>query len=317
MRHHKHLSRLSRRSRLTSTAVAAATVAAAIPLALAPAAYADASGEPAAPDLTVSELSGNQLRPGEIRKDSVTLTNNGTVATDGVTFRLRLTRGLAFTAPVDGCTYSTVGDKVRQAVCELDVGIAPGESYTVPVKFRVLKKALMEVVEYGTSRTGEDPGEGYDQANRRLALDTASSADLVATGDEATGKPGAKVIVTPSIRNDGPGWIQNNESDDHPALLVNIPKGTKAVEVPENCRPFGIDGPTGPSEPGHPKYVCQEDDYTLEVGEIEAFAIVLKIDKGRRTDTSGVVKATSNYDIDPVYDTNKANNKATLSIDVQ
>lgn len=158
MRHHKHLSHLSRRSRLTSTAVAAATVAAALPLALAPGAYADAPGEPATPDLTVSELSGNQLRPGEVRSDSVTLTNNGTVATDGVTFRLRLTRGLAFTAPVDGCTYSTVGDKVRQAVCELDVGIAPGESYTVPVKFRVLKKALMEVVEYGTSRTGEDPG---------------------------------------------------------------------------------------------------------------------------------------------------------------
>lgn len=308
MRHHKRL------SRLTSTAVATAVVAAALPLALAHAAHAD---EPVAPDLTVSELSGNQLRPGEVRSDSVTLTNNGTAATDGVTFRLRLTRGLAFTAPVDGCTYSTVGDKVKQAVCELDVGIAPGESYTVPVRFRVLKKALMEVVEYGTSRTGEDPGEGYDQANRRLALDTDSSADLVATGDEAKGKPGAKVIVTPSIRNDGPGWIQNNESDDHPALLVNIPKGTTAVEVPENCKPFGIDGPTGPSEPGHPKYVCQEDDYTLEVGEIEAFAIVLKIDKGRRTDTSGVVKATSNYDIDPVYDTNKANNKAMLSIDVQ
>lgn len=312
MRHHKRL------SRLTSTAVAAAAVAAALPLALASTANASASAdEPITPDLTVSELSGNQLSPGEVRNDSVTLTNNGTAATDGVTFRLRLTRGLAFTQPVDGCTYSTVGDKIKQAVCELDVGIAPGESYTVPVKFKVLKKALMEVVEYGTSRTGEDPGEGYDQAHRRLALDTDNSADLVATGDEAAGKPGSKVIVTPSIRNDGPGWIQNNVSDDHPALLVNIPKGTTAVEVPEECKPFGIDGPTGPSEPGHPKYVCQEDDYTLEVGEIEAFAIVLKIDKARKTDTSGQVKATSNYDIDPVYDTDKTNNKATLTIDVR
>ncbi|MFI6084629.1 hypothetical protein ACIBBB_27265 [Streptomyces sp. NPDC051217] len=308
MHHHKRL------SRLTSTAVAAAAVAAALPLALAPGAYAD---EPVAPDLTVSELSGNQLRPGEVRTDSVTLTNNGTAATDGVTFRLRLTRGLAFTEPVDGCTYSMVGDKIKQALCELDVGIAPGEGYTVPVTYKVLKKALMEVVEYGTDRTGEAPGEGYDEAHRRLALNTDSSADLVAAGDEAAGKPGSKVVVTPSIRNDGPGWIQNNESDDHPALLVNIPKGTKAVEVPEECRPFGVDGPTGPSEPGHPKYVCQEDDYTLEVGEIEAFAIVLKIDKGRRADTSGEVKATSNYDIEPVYDNDKSNNKATLSIDVR
>ncbi|WP_329033866.1 hypothetical protein OIE71_16385 [Streptomyces sp. NBC_01725] len=307
MRQHKRL------SRLTSTTVAAVAVAAALPLALAPGAHAD---EPVAPDLTVSELSGNQLRPGEVRDDSVTLTNNGTAATDGVTFRVRLTRGLAFTRPVDGCTYSTVGDKIKQAVCELDVGIAPGESYTVPVRFKVLKKALMEVVEYGTSRTGDDPGEGYDEAHRRLALDTDNSADLVATGDQAKGKPGSEVIVTPSIRNDGPGWIQNNESDDHPALLVNVPKGTKAVEVPAECKPFGIDGPTGPSEPGHPKYVCQEDDYTLEVGETEAFAFVLRIDKGRQRDTSGEVKATSNYDIEPVYDTNKANNKATLSIDV-
>ncbi|GGJ83120.1 hypothetical protein GCM10011583_13490 [Streptomyces camponoticapitis] len=311
MHHHKRLSRLSR---LTSTAVAAAAVATALPIALAPGAYAD---EPIAPELTVSELSGNQLRPGEVRTDSVTLTNNGTAATDGVTFRLRLTRGLAFTEPVDGCTYSTVGDKIKQALCELDVGIAPGESYTVPVTYKVLKTALMEVVEYGTGRTGEAPGEGYDEAHRRLALNTDSSADLVATGDEAAGKPGGKVVVTPSIRNDGPGWIQNNESDDHPALLVNIPKGTTAVEVPEECKPFGIDGPTGPSEPGHPKYVCQEDDYTLEVGEIEAFAIVLKIDKGRRADTSGEVKATSNYDIEPVYDTDKSNNKAALSIDVR
>ncbi|MFD3487994.1 hypothetical protein [Streptomyces sp. NPDC058665] len=265
----------------------------------------------------MSELSGNQLRPGEIRRDSVTLTNNGTAATDGVTFRLRLTRGLAFTEPVDGCTYSTVGDRIKQALCELDVGIAPGESHTVPVTYKVLKNALMEVVEYGTDRTGGAPGEGYDEAHRRLALDTDSSADLVATGDEAAGKPGTKVVVTPAIRNDGPGWIQNNESDDHPALLVNIPKGTTAVEVPEECKPFGIDGPTGPSEPGHPKYVCQEDDYTLEVGEIEAFAIVLRIDKGRWADTSGEVKATSNYDIDPVYDTDKSNNKATLTIDVR
>ncbi|MFD3525042.1 hypothetical protein [Streptomyces sp. NPDC058653] len=117
--------------------------------------------------------------------------------------------------------------------------------------YKVLKNALMEVVEYGIDRTGEAPGEGYGDAHRRLAPHADSSADL------------------------------------------------------------GIDGPTGPSEPGHRKYVCQEDDYSLEVGEIEAFALVLKIDKGDGAYTSSEVKATSNYDTD------KANNRAVLRIDMR
>lgn len=52
-------------------------------------------------------------------------------------------------------------------------------------------------------------------------------------------------------------------------------------------------------------------------GAQEAFAYVLKINANRRADMSGEVKATSNYDIEPVYDTNKANKKATLSIGVR
>lgn len=188
MRQHKRL------SRLTSTTVAAVAVAAALPLALAPGAHAD---EPVAPDLTVSELSGNQLRPGEVRDDSVTLTNNGTAATDGVTFRVRLTRGLAFTRPVDGCTYSTVGDKIKQAVCELDVGIAPGESYTVPVRFKVLKKALMEVVEYGTSRTGDDPGRATTRPTAASRWTPTTRPTSSPRGTRPRGSPAARSSSRP------------------------------------------------------------------------------------------------------------------------
>ncbi len=40
--------------------------------------------------------------------------------------------------------------------------VEPGSSVTVPVRFKVLGKGLMESVEYGTGLTGEAPGkEGY------------------------------------------------------------------------------------------------------------------------------------------------------------
>ncbi|WP_393073039.1 hypothetical protein [Streptomyces sp. LN704] len=68
-------------------------------------------------------------------------------------------------------TYSTDADqvgqvgqvgRVGQAQCRLDTVVEPGSSVTVPVRFKVLGKGLMESVEYGTGFTGEAPGkEGY------------------------------------------------------------------------------------------------------------------------------------------------------------
>ncbi|MEV5429626.1 hypothetical protein [Streptomyces sp. NPDC052701] len=298
--------------RPSAAVVAAAAIAAAVPVVAAPVAHAEEAG----PALVVSTLPRTALKPGEVYDESVTLTNKGTAAVDGVTFRVRLTRGLDFPEPVEGCTYSTVGDQVRQALCALDTVIEPGASITTPVRFKALPKALMEAVEYGTGPAGEAPAEGFGDSHRRLTLTADSSADLVAVGDRTEALPGDRQSVTATLRNDGPGWVQDQESDDLPALLVQIPPGTKAVEVPRECAPFGIDGPSGPQgTPGKPKYVCWRTGGVVEVGESLSYTFVLKIDDTAR-DTEGVVKATSVYDIAPKYDDNPANNTARISVDL-
>jgi LPXTG-motif cell wall-anchored protein len=298
--------------RPSAAVLAAAVIAVAGPAVAAPLAHAEEGG----PGLVVSALPSATPEPGEVYDKSVTLTNKGTAAVDGVAFRVRLTRGLDFPEQVAGCTYSTVKDQVRQALCELDTVIEPGASVTTPVRFKALDNALMEAVEYGTSASGEAPGEGFDDSYRRLTLTADNTADLVAVGEETEALAGGEQSVTATLRNDGPGWVQNQESDDLPALLVQIPTGTVAVGVPKDCAPFGIDGPSGPQgTPGKPKYVCWPQNGTLDAGQSLMYTFTLKIKKTAQ-DPEGQVKASSVYDIAPVYDKNRANNTALISIDL-
>ncbi|WP_031478300.1 LPXTG cell wall anchor domain-containing protein [Streptomyces bicolor] len=296
--------------RHSAALVAAAAVVAAVPVAVAPSAFAE-EGEPS---LVISNLPGTSPKPGEVYDESVVVTNKGTAAADGVTFRVRLTRGLDFPEAVQGCTYSTIEDQVRQALCELDTVIEPGASIETPVRFKALPNALMEAIEYGTGPTGEAPGEGFGDSHRRLTLTADNSADLVAVGDDTEALAGDKQSVTATLRNDGPGWIQNQESDDQTALMVQIPPGTVAAEVPEECAPFGIDGPSGPGgTPRKAKYVCWPADHTIDVGESLSFTFMLEIKDDAKT-TTGEVKATSVYDIHPAFDKNPANDKAQIRI---
>lgn len=290
--------------------VAAAAIVAAVPAVAVSSAYAE-EGEPS---LVISSLPSTSPKPGEVYDESVVITNKGTAAADGVTFRIRLTRGLDFPEAVQGCTYSTIEDQVRQALCELDTVIEPGASVETPVRFKALPNALMEAVQYGTSATGEAPGEGFSDSHRRLNLTADSSADLVAVGEDTEALAGDRQSVTVKLRNDGPGWIQNQESDDQTALMVQIPKDTVATEVPEECAPFGIDGPSGPGgTPGKSTYVCWPVDHTIDVGESLSFTFMLDIEDDAQT-TTGEVKATSVYDIHPAFDKNPANDKAQIRI---
>ncbi|MFJ8631785.1 LPXTG cell wall anchor domain-containing protein [Streptomyces sp. NPDC093568] len=298
--------------RTSAALVAAAAIAAAAPAVTATAAYADE----AEPSLVISSLPSTSPKPGEVYDENVVITNKGTAAADGVTFRIRLTRGLDFPESVPGCTYSTVADQVRQALCELDTVVEPGASVETPVRFKALPHALMEAVEYGTSAGGEAPGEGYGDSYRRLTLTADSSADLVAVGEDTEALAGGGQSITVQLRNDGPGWIQNQESDDQTALMVKIPKDTVATEVPKECAPFGIDGPSGPGgTPGKSTYVCWPADHTIDVGESLSFTFMLKLDADART-TTGEVKATSVYDIHPEFDKNPANDTAQIRIAV-
>ncbi|MFF8672043.1 hypothetical protein [Streptomyces sp. NPDC015242] len=292
--------------------LAAAVIAVAGPAVAAPPAHAEEGG----PDLVVSTLPAASLEPGEVYDESVTLTNKGTAAVDGVTFRVRLTRGLDFPEEVKGCTYSTVRDQVRQALCELDTVVGPGASVTTPVRFKALGKALMEAVEYGTSAGGEAPGDGFDDSHRRMTLTADSTADLVAVGEDTEALAGERQSFTAALRNDGPGWVQNQESDDLPGLLVQIPPGTTAVEVPGDCAPFGIDGPSAPQgTPGKPRYVCWPADGTLDVGQSLNYTFLLQIEESAQ-DTEGKVTVSSVYGVTPAYDGDRANNSALIRIDL-
>ncbi|MFE7902858.1 hypothetical protein ACFU3E_36255 [Streptomyces sp. NPDC057424] len=75
-------------------------IAVAGPAVAAPLAQAEEGG----PELIVSALPYAAPKPGEVYDKSVTLTTQGTAAVDGVTFRVRLTRGLDFPEQVKGCT---------------------------------------------------------------------------------------------------------------------------------------------------------------------------------------------------------------------
>ncbi|MET9452268.1 hypothetical protein [Streptomyces cinerochromogenes] len=297
--------------RSTAAAVAAAAIGIGVPVLAVPVAHA----EELAPDLVISTLPAASPKPGDIYDNAVTVTNKGSAPADGLTFRIRLTRGLDFPDQVAGCTYSTLADHVRQALCELDTVVQPGASITTPVRFKALPQALMEAVEYGTGRTGEAPGEGFDDNYRRLTLTADSTADLAAEGDLVEGAPGSRVTVTATLRNHGPGWIGNQDSDDQPALMVRIPEGTVAKEVPKDCAPFGIDGPTGPSEPGHARYVCWPAGHTIDVDQSLDYTFVLEIGKTARS-TRGEVTAGSVYGIHPAFDKNRANDTAYLAVDV-
>ncbi|GHH24550.1 LPXTG cell wall anchor domain-containing protein [Streptomyces lanatus] len=296
--------------RTSAAWVAAAAIAAAVPAIAAPTAYAE-EGEPS---LVISTLPTTSPKPGEVYDENVVITNKGTAAADGVTFRIRLTRGLDFPETVEGCTYSTIEDKVRQALCELDTVVEPGASVETPVRFKAQPSALMEAIEYGTSATGEAPGEGFGDSHRRLTLTADSSADLVAIGEDTEALAGDRQSITVGLRNDGPGWIQNQESDDQTALMVRIPEDTVATQVPEECAPFGIDGPSGPGgTPGKSTYVCWPADHTIDVDETLSFTFMLDIDDDAKT-TTGEVKATSVYDIHPEFDKNPANDKAAIRV---
>lgn len=295
--------------------VSGALIGVVLPLATAPLGHADTADQP---DLVVSALPAAGPKPGERYDQAVTVTNRGTGTADDVTFQIRLTRGLDFTAREDGCVYTTLPTEVRQARCRLGTSLAPGASVAAPVRFTAQAKGLLEVVEYGTGTDGRPPRtEGYDDAYRRLAVTVDSTADLVAVGDRARAEPGDLVQVTASLRNEGPGWIHNQESDDQPALMVRVPAGTDAVEVPAECAPFGVDGPSGPSGPGHRTYVCWHSDNTVEVGQTLAYTFGLKVRSTAKPGTlSGKVTATSVYDIHPVFDANPANDTASLDVRV-
>lgn len=310
------------------------------------------------PDLALGRLPDRNVKIGTTHENEITITNNGTLPADGIVLRLRATPGLGYPDEFSNCTYATVPEPMynarSEALCRFDTVIEPGQTFALdqPVGLEIETNALFEIFDYEVQladstlgrtlardgkKAGGTKGDGErlslkaagtaerraaepDLADnhRRQSLDADSGADLVAVGDSAKGKPGDEVSVTATLRNAGPGWVGIHGSDDQPALLVTIPKGTKAVRVPEDCSVWNIDGPAGPGVPGKPQYICAALPRFLDAGAAYSFDFTLKIGKDAKgaKDTSGTARATTVYGSTLDFDKDHGNDTAKLTVRV-
>ncbi|MCT2594616.1 hypothetical protein LHJ74_32700 [Streptomyces sp. N2-109] len=294
-------------------------------------------------DLVVNEPEDEKgVRPGTTLHDPVTVGNIGSLAADGVSLRLRSTAGLEYAQRYSNCVYGTGDDDVsyhlvNEAVCRFDTKVEPGKQYRLsePVGLDVTNRALNELFDYratpangsaaragGSEGTGPEltlvpdgaaPAQGEDQAMQ--VIDVDNTADLKAGGDRATGKPGQLVNLTASLRSRGPATVDVNQDDNQLGVMVDIPKGTKAVGIPEDCSPWSEDGPGQPA-PGKPVYICYVHS-PFAKGDVEHLTFGLKIKAGATGVSKGEVRATTVYDLGLPFDHNPSNNTARLKVKVK
>jgi LPXTG-motif cell wall-anchored protein len=282
-------------------------------------------------------------KPGSDATVPFVLANDGAGPAPGVTVRLYATAGLTFptgysncvTGPTTGSSDAKQPDQVNEMTCTFDTTLAAGEQYrlSAPLNLGITDQALYEFVTdetavltdspapnaadaAGTALTLVDDGPSADvpQAYPFQRITVDNTADLVALGDTATGKPGDTVTLTATLRNDGPASVDINFADDQIGVLVDIPKGTTAVKVPAGCSPFVIDGPAQPAL-GKPVYIC-EIDRPFQDGEVVHLPFGLKIGPKAPATTTGKVTATDVYNGGEPYDTHKANNTALFTVHV-
>ncbi|WP_329017274.1 hypothetical protein OG271_12310 [Micromonospora rifamycinica] len=173
----------------------------------------------------------------------------------------------------------------------------------------------LELVEVRTARQESVPQTDVDRWNSLtvVSLDVRGDnpADLVANGASATGTVGDRVEVRVGWTNLGPATVQTWRLSG-PFVTVEIPKGTRAVEVSGECAPYDPDDEESwnpwehGGELGADLYGCLAAG-DPEAGVSGAYPFTLQIDK-LDGQTSGAV--TTDLDGDP----NAANDRAALVV---
>ncbi|GIJ33964.1 LPXTG cell wall anchor domain-containing protein [Micromonospora sediminimaris] len=107
-----------------------------------------------------------------------------------------------------------------------------------------------------------------------------NSTDLEAVGDEVSGAKGDEVVATVGFRNNGPATLDYGRSGSSVTnMQVEIPTGTSAVKVPDNCSPVRGENEWGePGEPGASLYRCYTS-WFIKAGDAETMEFGLRIDK--------------------------------------
>ncbi|MGW1623211.1 LPXTG cell wall anchor domain-containing protein [Streptomyces sp. NPDC002172] len=290
-------------------------------------------------DLKVNKLAARKGdKPGSTIDTPITISNVGTLAADGVQLKMRTTIGLSYAKHYSNCVYSKADDYVltEQALCTFDTVVEPGKSYRVdqPVGLDVTDQALFEYFSHEAlplSGSAPKPGDGPvlslvaagdaatgGTAIDRQHIDADNTADMVAGGATAKGAPGDLVHVTVSLSNEGPGWVGYNASDDQPALLVTVPTGTKAEEIPAHCSPWNDEAKSGTGEqtPGAAQYLCQSSPNQFTVGDSRSFDFGLRIRANAAT-TTGEALATTAYGNTMTFDHTHGNDTAAVRVEVE
>ncbi|MEV4117552.1 LPXTG cell wall anchor domain-containing protein [Micromonospora sp. NPDC049645] len=155
-------------------------------------------------------------------------------------------------------------------------GISAGQPGNGPVLS--LPKAPSKVAALGF-QADTDPMNNW--SGMTVEVTGKNGTDLVAVGDQLTGKAGDVVTATLGVRNDGPAALDFGRMGSPVTKIdIAVPEGTTAVEVPDFCAPLNGDEQDweNAGTPGAKLYRCYPDIF-IGVGEEQTVDIDFRIDK--------------------------------------
>jgi Big-like domain-containing protein/uncharacterized protein DUF11 len=253
---------------------------------------------------------------------TLSVTNTGATALDGVGVALYTTWGFEPTEQFSNCNYQLGAP----TLCTFDQTLAPGQSYRVVVPYRVradtyapgslngqfswLTAGELSGHGGGTPGTGgvlplqpggelgrnpSGPGQTVD-----VAVTGTNGVDLVALGDAVSGAVGGQVTATVGVRNDGPASLDYARSGFSPAEVeVALPPGTSFVSAPGCGR-----------EDDAVHYLC-DAPRLFKVGATSTWTFTLKITQAV-ANAQGTVEVNAPCQCSHVADLNYANDTALL-----
>ncbi|MDT7846772.1 hypothetical protein [Streptomyces justiciae] len=203
--------------------------------------------------------------------------NVGGLGGQGVVLRVSGSRGLSFPSSFGNCWYDPreADDLLGRstALCIFDSEFAGEAAYGLSAPFPVATAdfALYDNLSYSFSAVPAEQArellaEGDYQAGEGPVLDlvplpdadpagyarwaetdfpTTNTFDLDLTGERLRARKGETVSVDVGFANHGPAWLALLRSGGEPiSFWVDLPPGTTATTVPEDCRP-GWEGSEG------------------------------------------------------------------------
>ncbi|WP_027660560.1 LPXTG cell wall anchor domain-containing protein [Salinispora fenicalii] len=292
--------------------------------------------------------------PGETFTEPLTVSNMGEVTADGAVaffdhdygiradqrfsncnydgdhlvfcrFDEKLTSGASYSAPLTHTlgadTYapsSLHGNVYWQTPAEFEayearlhhLGISLGEPGT---------GGKLTLTEQNRTQSAREPQADTDPSNNwsyiSISATGENGTDLEAIGAELSGEKDAEIHATIGFRNNGPATLNYSRPGSSVTYLeVDIPQGTTAVGVPDNCAPIQGDQLGDRGEPGAAKYHCYAPIIS-KVGEQETYDFTLRIDEVI-ADAAGAVRVNVPCQCDGGFydDIKPANDEAAILV---